>query len=44
MTSPPPRDDSMPPSRIVRWLVLGGVILLAVGLYFQFGLHVTPLR
>jgi hypothetical protein len=34
----------MPLSRIVRWLVLGGVILLAVGMYFRFGLHLPPMR
>jgi hypothetical protein len=38
---PPSSDDVLPPGRIVRWLVLAGVILLSVGLYFKFGIH-TP--
>ena len=41
--SPPPSEDQLPPARIVRWLLLGGVILFSVGLYFWFGLHVQPL-
>ncbi|HEV8509931.1 MAG TPA: hypothetical protein VGQ48_05710 [Gemmatimonadales bacterium] len=36
-------DDALPPSRIVRWVLLGGVILFSVGLYFRFGLHVPPI-
>lgn len=36
-------DESLPPSRIVRWLILAGVILFAVGLYFQFGLTTPPI-
>jgi hypothetical protein len=36
---PAPPDDVLPPSRVVRWLLLGGVILLSVGLYFRFGVH-----
>ncbi|HYU27473.1 MAG TPA: hypothetical protein VEK83_00430 [Gemmatimonadales bacterium] len=39
--APPPSDDVLPPSRVVRWLVLGGIILFSVALYFRFGLH-TP--
>lgn len=37
-------DDpiQLPASRIVRWVVLGAVILGAVGLYFRSGLHVPP--
>ena len=32
----------LPPSRIVRWMLLGGVILFAVGLYFRSGLQTQP--
>ena len=39
----PPTDDALPPSRIVRWLLLAGVILFSVGLYFRFGLKVEPI-
>jgi hypothetical protein len=35
-------EDVMPPSRAVRWVLLAGVILFAVGLYFRFGLRVPP--
>jgi hypothetical protein len=37
-------DESnvLPPSRVVRWMLLGGAILLAVGLYFRSGLNVPP--
>ncbi|HLZ46602.1 MAG TPA: hypothetical protein VKQ05_13090 [Gemmatimonadales bacterium] len=43
MTVPksPSSDDALPPGRIVRWLVLAGVILFSVVLYFKFGIH-TP--
>jgi hypothetical protein len=37
------RDDALPPSRIVRWLLLAGVILFSVGLYFRFGIKVAPI-
>jgi hypothetical protein len=43
LPSPPSTDDVLPPSRIVRWLLLAGVILFSVGLYFRFGLRVAPL-
>jgi hypothetical protein len=45
MTAPndAPSDDRVPPSRIVRWVVLGAVILFSVGLYFRFGLRVPPI-
>ena len=35
-------DDpiQLPASRVVRWVVLGAVILGAVGLYFRSGLRV----
>jgi hypothetical protein len=36
-------DETLPPGRIVRWVVLAGVILFAVGLYFRYGLHTPPL-
>jgi hypothetical protein len=37
-------DDSnvLPASRLVRWMALGAVILLAVGLYFRWGTRVPP--
>jgi hypothetical protein len=37
-------DESnvLPPSRIVRWMLLGGVVLLGVGLYFRGGLKIQP--
>jgi hypothetical protein len=35
-------SDVLPPSRVVRWMALGAVILLAVGLYFRSGLKVPP--
>ena len=44
MTTPPvdePRE--LPPSRIVRWTLLGAVILVAVGMYFRSGLRLPPL-
>ena len=36
-------DDRVPPSRVVRWILLGGVILFSVGLYFRFGMRVPPI-
>ena len=39
----PPAEDALPLSRIVRWLLLAGVILFSVGLYFRFGLRVAPI-
>lgn len=36
-----PSDEVLPPGRVVRWLVLAGVILFSVVLYFKFGIH-TP--
>jgi len=36
-----PPDDVLPSSRVVRWLLLGAIILFSVALYFRFGLH-TP--
>ena len=36
-------DETLPAGRIVRWLALGGVILLSVGLYFRFGLQTPPM-
>jgi hypothetical protein len=49
MTSPnvAPQSSSeeiLPPGRVVRWLMLGGAILLSVGLYFRFGLHTPPME
>jgi len=34
--------DELPPSRLVRWMVLGGVILFAVNLYFRWGTRIPP--
>jgi hypothetical protein len=39
----PATDDALPPNRIVRWVLLAGVILFSVGLYFRFGLRVPPI-
>lgn len=39
----PPTDDALPPSRTVRWLLLAGVILFSMGLYFRFGVRVAPI-
>jgi hypothetical protein len=45
MTSPPApsTDDRLPPARLVRWVLLAGVILFSASLYFRFGLNVQPL-
>ena len=45
MTAPKssPVDDRLPPARMVRWVLLAGVILFSAGLYFRFGLNVQPL-
>jgi len=45
MTSPKsaPSEDRLPSARIVRWVLLAGVILFSVGLYFRFGLRVPPI-
>jgi len=45
MTSPTsvPAEERLPPARLVRWVLLGAVILFSVGLYFRFGLQVQPL-
>ena len=37
-------NQEMPASQLVRWLVVGVLILAAVGLYFRDGRHVPPLR
>jgi hypothetical protein len=39
----PSTEDRLPPSRLVRWLLLAGVILFSVGLYFRYGLNVQPI-
>ena len=36
-------DNLLPPSRLVRWMFLGAVILFAVGLYFRWGVRVPPM-
>ena len=38
-----PTEEVLPPSRVVRWVLLAGIILFSVGLYFRFGLHVPPI-
>jgi len=45
MTQPTsaPSEDRLPPSRLVRWLLLAGIILFSVGLYFRYGLNVQPI-
>jgi hypothetical protein len=45
MTQPTsaPSDDRLPPARLVRWLLLAGVILFSVGLFFRYGLDVRPI-
>ncbi len=35
-------DDTLPPGRIIRWIVIAGVLLFSVGLYFRFGLQTPP--
>jgi len=37
-------DESnlLPPSRLVRWMALGAVILFAVSLYFRWGTRLPP--
>jgi hypothetical protein len=39
----PPADESLAPNRIVRWMLLAGVVLFSIGLYFRYGLHVPPM-
>ena len=36
-------EDRLPPARLVRWVLLAGVILFSVGLYFRYGSDVPPL-
>ena len=50
-SSPPPAQNSsasseetLPPGRVVRGVVLAGVILFSVGLYFRFGLRTPPME
>ena len=38
-----PSDETLPPGRVVRWILLAAVILFSVGLYFRFGLHTPPM-
>jgi hypothetical protein len=37
-------EETLPPGRVVRWVILAGMILFAVGLYFRFGLHTPPME
>jgi hypothetical protein len=34
----------LPTGRVVRWVILAGMILFSVGLYFRFGLHTPPME
>lgn len=36
-------DDTLPSGRVVRWVMLGAVILFSIGLYFQYGTQTPPL-
>lgn len=36
-------EDVLPTSRVVRWLVVAGVVLFCVVLYFRSGLNVPTL-
>jgi hypothetical protein len=38
----PDESSEMPSSRVARWLMLGALVLFAVGLYFRDGLHLPP--
>ncbi len=38
-----PSDETMPPGRVVRWILIAGAILFSVGLYFRFGLRTPPM-
>ena len=40
---PQSAEDILPTSRVVRWLVVAGVVLFCVGLYFKNGLTVPTL-
>ncbi len=37
-------EETLPPGRVVRWVLLAGMILLFVGLYFRFGLDTPPME
>jgi uncharacterized membrane protein YgdD (TMEM256/DUF423 family) len=36
-------EDRLPPARVVRWVLIAGIILFSVSLYFRFGTDVPPL-
>jgi hypothetical protein len=38
-----PSEETLLPGRVVRWVMLAGMILFAVGLYFRFGVHTPPM-
>jgi hypothetical protein len=42
-SQPSSSDETLPPGRVVRWVLLAGIILFFVGLYFRFGLHTPPM-
>ena len=37
-------DETLPPGRVVRWVMLAAAILFSVGLYFRFGSHTPPME
>ena len=39
----PDESASVPAARVVRWMALGVLVLLAVALYFADGLRLAPL-
>ena len=40
---PESAEEILPTSRVVRWLVVAGIVLFCVGLYFRNGLSVPTL-
>ena len=43
-SQPSSSDETLPPGRVVRWVLLAGIILFFVGLYFRFGLDTPPME
>ena len=40
---PQSSDDALPPGRVVRWMLLAGIVLFSVGLFFRYGRDIAPL-
>ena len=40
---PQSSDDALPPGRVVRWMLLAGVVLFSVALFFRYGRDIPPL-